>query len=89
MRKIDPSGPSEVVGLLRKGVYELSFSLRDHAAHVEAVLKKYADQPISLADACLIRCAEIHHEPRVLTFDTDFSRYRWFRGRRFEVVDVG
>ena len=89
MRKVDPAGPTEVVGLLRKGVYELSFSLRHHAAQVEALLKKYADQPISLADACLIRCAEIHQESRVLTFDSDFIRYRWSRGRRFEVVDVG
>lgn len=89
MRKVDPAGPAEVVGLLRKSVFELSFSLRDHAANVEAPLKKYSGQPISLADACLIRCAEIHDEPRVLTFDADFIRYRWSRGRRFEVVDVG
>lgn len=86
LRRVDPAGPAEVVGMLRKGVYELSFSLRDHASNVEAVLKKYSDQPISLADACLIRCAEIHQEPRIFTFDTDFSRYRWSRGRRFELI---
>jgi predicted nucleic acid-binding protein len=89
MRKVDPAGPAEVVGLLRKGVYELSFSLRDHAANIEGLLKKYADQPISLADACLIRCAEIHREPRILTFDADFVRYRWSRRKRFELVNVG
>jgi predicted nucleic acid-binding protein len=88
MRKVDPAGPAEVIGLLRKGVYELSFSLRDHGAGVEALLKKYADQPISLADACLIRCADLHQEGRILTFDTDFARYRWGRTRRFEFVDV-
>jgi predicted nucleic acid-binding protein len=87
LRKIDPAGPAEVIGLLRKGVYDLSFSLRDHATNVEALLKKYSDQPISLADACLIRSAEIHHEPRIFTFDMDFSRYRWARGRRFEMID--
>jgi predicted nucleic acid-binding protein len=88
MRKVDPAGPAEVVGLLRKGVYELSFSLRDDSTAIETLLKKYADQPISLADACLIRCAELHHEPRILTFDTDFTRYRWSRGKRFEFVDL-
>ena len=89
MRKVDPAGPEEVVGLLRKGVYELSFSLHDQSASVQALLKKYADQPISLADACLIRCAEVHQEPRILTFDADFTRYRWSRRKRFELVGIG
>ena len=87
MRKVDPAGAAEVVTLARNGVYELSFSLHEHVSTVEGLLKKYADQPISLADACLIRCAEIHREPRILTFDADFTRYRWSRGKRFEFVD--
>ena len=39
---------------------------------------------ISLADACLIRCAEIHHEARILTFDEDFGVYRWARNKPFQ-----
>jgi predicted nucleic acid-binding protein len=50
------------------------------------VLRKYSDRPISFADACLIRCAEIHQEPRILTFDTDFAIYKWGRNRRFEIL---
>jgi predicted nucleic acid-binding protein len=49
-------------------------------------LKKYSDQPISLADACLIRCAEIHQEARILTFDGDFRVYKWARNRKFDVL---
>jgi len=49
-------------------------------------MKKYADPPISFADACLIRCAELHEEGRIATFDRDFSVYRWSRTRRFEVL---
>jgi predicted nucleic acid-binding protein len=49
-------------------------------------LKKYSDRPISLADACLIRCAEIHREARILTFDRDFNVYKWERNRKFELL---
>lgn len=49
-------------------------------------MKKYADRPISLADACLIRCAEIHQEARILTFDSDFNIYKWGRNRTFEIL---
>jgi predicted nucleic acid-binding protein len=86
MRKVDRAGPAAVVALGRRGVYRLGMSLEEHRASVEGLLRKYADRPISLADACLIRCAEIHHEPRILTFDRDFAVYRWARTRRFEVV---
>lgn len=36
--------------------------------------------------ACLIRCAEVHAEPRIATFDSDFGIYRWARNRRFDVL---
>lgn len=39
----------------------------------------------SPADACLIQCAAIHDEPRILTFDRDFQIYRWGRNRKFEI----
>ena len=84
MRKVHPAGPAEVLALARKGVFEMGLSLDDHWTETEALLKKYADRPISLADACLIRCAEIHQEPRILTFDTDFDIYRWGRNKKFQ-----
>lgn len=86
MRKVDPAGPAEVVALGRRGVYRLAMSLEEHWTNVEGLMRKYADRPISLADACLIRCAEIHREPRILTFDRDFTVYRWARTRRFQMV---
>jgi predicted nucleic acid-binding protein len=84
MKKVHPHGPAEVIALGRKGVYEVALSLDEHWTNIEALLRKYADRPISLADACLIRCAEIHHEPRILTFDADFAVYRWARQRKFD-----
>lgn len=86
MRKVHPAGPAEVIALGRRGVYTVAISVEEHWTNIEALLRKYSDRPISFADACLIRCAEIHQEARILTFDTDFSAYRWARNRRFELL---
>ena len=86
MRKVHPSGPAEVIALGKKGVYEISLSLSDHWSHVETLLRKLEDRPTSLADACLIRCAEIYEEPRILTLDSDFDVYRWEKRKRFERI---
>lgn len=86
MRKVDPTGPAEVIALGRKGVYDIAISLSAESPAIETLLRKYADRPISLADACLIRCAELNDESRVFTFDTDFKVYRWARNRKFDLV---
>ena len=86
MRKVHAAGPAEVVALRRRGVYNIAISVEEHWTNIEALLRKYSNRPISLADACLIRCAEIHEEARLLTFDGDFSVYKWSRTRKFELV---
>lgn len=88
IRQVSADGPAEVAALGRKGVYTIALSLDDHWSEVEALLKKYKNQPISLADACLIRCAEMHEEPRILTFDSDFAIYRWKRHKAFRLLTV-
>lgn len=37
---------------------------------------RYANVPMSLADACLVRMAELSVESAVLTLDRDFRLYR-------------
>ncbi len=86
MRKVHAAGPAEVVAVGRRGVYDVAISLEGHWTSIESLLRKYSDRPISLADACLIRCAEIHQEPRIFTFDGDFGVYRWARNRKFELL---
>ncbi len=86
MRKVHPAGPAEVIALGRRGVYEVAMSVGEHWVGVETLLRKYADRRISLADACLIRCAEIHQEARIVTFDSDFTVYRWARSRKFDLL---
>jgi predicted nucleic acid-binding protein len=86
MRKVHAAGPAEVIALGRRGVYTVAISAQEHWANIEGILKKYTNRPISFADACLIRCAEVHQEARILTFDSDFGVYRWSRNRKFEML---
>jgi len=86
MRKVAPLGPAEVVALGQRGVYEIAIAAREQWPSIATLMKKYADRPISFADACMIRCAEIHEESRIATFDTDFGVYRWGRNRRFHLL---
>jgi predicted nucleic acid-binding protein len=40
------------------------------------LLEKYADVPMSFADACLVRMTETLNSPMLLTTDADFRIYR-------------
>jgi predicted nucleic acid-binding protein len=86
LRKADTRAPAEVVGLGRKGMYEIALSLSLEFGAVETLFEKYQRRGISLADACLIRCAELYGEPRIMTFDSDFAFYRWGRNRTFQTL---
>jgi predicted nucleic acid-binding protein len=87
LAKSDPAGPRGVIALGRRRAYELALHIDDHWVEIERILEKYADLPASLADACLIRCAELLDEPRIATFDDDFRIYRWGGKRAFQILD--
>jgi len=70
------NGAPTLIALLQNHAVTVSFDLRKEQASVLILMEKYADVPISLADACLVRMTEIHPEPMVLTTDTDFNIYR-------------
>jgi uncharacterized protein len=86
LRRVHRDGPGDLLRLGARGLYTIGIAAESHWVAIESLLKKYADRPISLADACLIRCAELHGEGRIATFDADFTVYRWRRNRRFEVL---
>ncbi len=62
--------------LLRQGHLRLALSLNDELARVLDLRAKYANVPMSLADACLVRLTEILPDPVVVTTDADFRIYR-------------
>jgi predicted nucleic acid-binding protein len=86
MQKVHRDGPGEILSMGRRGVYQVSLSINDHWDPLESLLRKYQQQGVSLADACLIRCADVFAEPRIATFDSDFDVYRWARQRAFDVL---
>ena len=71
-----PRGQDALFRLLENGALRIAFR---KGQHVPALLKlhhKYRDRPMSLADACIVRMAEIHERHAVLTLDSDFTVYR-------------
>jgi predicted nucleic acid-binding protein len=54
--------------------------------HVPALMERYADLPMDLADATLVALAEERDLSRIFTLDHHFRVYRLPRGRTFEVV---
>jgi uncharacterized protein len=63
-------------GLLQNDALKVAFRIEEHFATLRKLLQKYRDTPMSLADACIVRMAEIHERYAVLTLDSDFSVYR-------------
>ncbi|OGQ21043.1 MAG: pilus assembly protein [Deltaproteobacteria bacterium RBG_16_71_12] len=69
-------GADAVLRLCEEGVLDVRFGAGAHASRVRALMKRYADVPMSLADACLVRLSELHPAATVVTFDSDFRVYR-------------
>ena len=62
--------------LIQNGALRVAFQLSEHLGALRKFLQKYRDTPMSLADACIVRMAEIHDRHVVLTLDSDFLVYR-------------
>jgi predicted nucleic acid-binding protein len=58
------------------GSIGIPFTLAGEAAAIAKLMDRYGNVPMSLADACLVRMAEIHEEALVFTLDRDFKIYR-------------
>jgi predicted nucleic acid-binding protein len=70
------NGRSAVASLLRRSAVVCDFILADNRDPVLNLMHKYADVPMSLADACLVRMSEVLSDPIVLTTDGHFRIYR-------------
>ncbi len=71
-----PRAQDAVLELIQNGALRVAFRLDEHLGAVRKLLQKYKDTPMSLADACIVRMAEIHDRHAVLTLDSDFLVYR-------------
>ena len=62
--------------LLERGVVRIALAVQEEQADVRALMHRYRNRPMSLADACLVRLSEIHSAGEVFTLDSDFHVYR-------------
>ena len=69
-----------VLDMLRRGVISIGLELTEEVEAVRTLMQRYASVPMSLADSCLVRLAEMTGLP-ILTLDSDFMIYR-AHGRR-------
>lgn len=65
-----------LVEWVERGMLSLPFSLQTEAATVKWLMQNYRNVPMSLADACLVRMAELYEGAAVFTLDSDFRIYR-------------
>lgn len=68
--------PLVALEFLKSGAVTLDFDLQTQFVFVENLMRKYRDQPMDLADACLVRMTEIEPRSLVVTTDGDFRVYR-------------
>src|SRR5260370_6850425 len=69
-------GTPSFASLLRRGALVCDYRFADDMDAVLKLLEKYADVPMSFADACLVRMTETLNDPVLLTTDGNFRVYR-------------
>lgn len=75
-----------VFELLEAGYVQCDFSFRGERRDVEGLMRRYKDQPMSFADACLVRMAELDPGASIWTLDQDFEHYRKFGRETLSLV---
>jgi predicted nucleic acid-binding protein len=68
--------PADLIRKLAQGSLKIGIDLQDDASGIQSLMQRYADTPMSLADACLVRLTERISDCRLFTLDSDFEHYR-------------
>lgn len=71
-----PGARAALIEMVDEGFLSIGMHVEDHHSALLAMVKRYAKVPMSLADACLVRLAELRPQSLVMTLDNDFSVYR-------------
>lgn len=79
-------GPDAVLELVARGIVRSDFHVGSEVDALRGIMKKFANVPMSLADACLVRMTELDSKSIVVTLDSDFHVYR--RNRRQVVPTI-
>jgi predicted nucleic acid-binding protein len=67
--------PARVLDIVARGVARVELQIDAELNAIRELMTRYANVPMSLADACLVRLAEVTGLP-ICTLDSDFLIYR-------------
>ena len=67
----------------------IALAVQEEQADVRALMHRYRNRPMSLADACLVRLSEIRRAAEVFTLDSDFQIYRRHGNKVIQVLMPG
>ena len=70
-RQADP-----LFALLERGAIRIALDVEEQQADLRALMNRYRNRPMSLADACLVRLSELETAGVVFTLDSGFRIYR-------------
>lgn len=70
---------------VQEGILRIGFRLDEEAGAVAGLMQRYRNLPMSLADACLVRLAELSGLP-ICTLDSDFANYRGHGRSRLRLI---
>jgi predicted nucleic acid-binding protein len=82
-------GIDRFIDLLMSDLLRIELDVMTERAAVARLLRRYRDRPMSLADACLVRLAELNDRACVFTIDRDFSVYRKHGRRAISLITPG
>ena len=71
-----PGARVALIEMIGEGFLSIGMAVADHHSALLAMVRRYGNVPMSPADACLVRLAELHPQSPVLTLDSDFLVYR-------------
>ena len=74
--KREGANPDSIFTLLERKIIRVALHVDEQQADLRALMRRYRDRPMSLADACLVRLAELHSDAVVFTLDSAFRIYR-------------
>jgi predicted nucleic acid-binding protein len=72
--------------LLERGVIRIALTVQNEQTDLRALMRRYRNRPMSLADACLVRLTEMHTAGEVFTLGCDFRIYRRHGNRVIPVL---
>ena len=75
-KNADPALRTGLLSLGPRGTEAEQLTAQHQLIETIRLIRRYQDTPMSFADACLVRMAELRDEAIILTTDTDFRIYR-------------